>query len=182
MKNIQVKEIMIPISDYVTVKKENSLIELLQALETDRKTKKRHAHRDAIVMDNDNHFIGKVTMIDIFQVLEPKYKKIDPAPQFRGVITREFIMDALKNFDLWTEPMKTLRQRAENLKVKDALHIPDDAEYIEKDDTLEKALHQYVMGAHQPLVVQDRKMIVGLLRFGDLFEVIRKRIFAEGHP
>jgi len=176
MKNIQVKEIMIPISDYVTVKKENSLIDLLQALETDQRTKKGHTHRDAIVMDNDNNFTGKVTMIDIFQVLEPKYKKIDPAPPFRGVITRAFIMDALKNFDLWTEPMKNIRERAEKLKVKDAMHIPDDAEYIEEDDTLEKALHQYVMGVHQPLVVQDKRMTVGLLRFGDLFEVIRKRI------
>ena len=38
MSEIQVKEIMIPISNYVTVRKEDSLVEVLQALEQTRKS------------------------------------------------------------------------------------------------------------------------------------------------
>ena len=71
MNEIQVKEIMIPVSNYVTVRQEDSLVEVFQALEQARKSENEHAHRDAIVVDANGVFIGKVTMLDIFRVLEP---------------------------------------------------------------------------------------------------------------
>ncbi len=99
MKDIQVKKIMIPITDYVTVTIKNSLVEVMQALEMDRKTKKDHAHRDVIVMDNAGNFIGKLTIIDIFRALEPTYKMLDPTPQSTGVLSREFVMDVIKRYN-----------------------------------------------------------------------------------
>ena len=82
-------------------------------------------------------------------------------------------MDQIKGFNLWAEPIQNISERGKYLKVKDVMHEPEDAEYIQGSDTLEKALHQYVMGIHQPLIVQDGDKVIGLLRFGDLFEVIR---------
>ncbi len=58
------------------------------------------------------------------------------------------------------------------------MHIPTDAEYIQEDDSIEKALHLYVMGAHQPLIVQRENTVIGMLRFGDIFEIIRKNLLA----
>ena len=58
MNKIQVQKTMIPISDYVTVKKEISLVEVLQSLEQTRKSDIDHAHRDAIVVDENGDFIG----------------------------------------------------------------------------------------------------------------------------
>ena len=77
MDKIQVKEIMIPILNYVTVQKENSLVEVLQSLELARKSENEHAHRDAIVVDANGVFIGKLTMIDVFRALEPNYTKVE---------------------------------------------------------------------------------------------------------
>lgn len=178
MKDIQVKEIMIPISSYVTVKKENSLIEVLQALEADRKSKTDHAHRDTIVVDEDGKLIGKLTMIDIFRALEPNYKKIDPA-QTKGTLTKKFVMDAVRNFNLWMEPMQAVSERGKHLKVADVMHVPEAVEYIRESDTLEKALNEFVMGVHQPLVVKNGETVTGVLRFGDLFEVVRKRLLSD---
>ncbi len=173
MKDIQVKKIMIPITEYVSVKKKNSLIEAMQALEMDRNSKKEHAHRDVIVVDNNGNFIGKLTMIDIFRALEPIYKMLDPTPQSTGILSREFVIDAISRYNLWTEPMQNIVERGKSLTVDDIMHQPETVEYIQKSDTLEKALHQYVMDVHQPLIVQDGDKVVGLLRFGDLFEVVR---------
>ena len=113
MKDIQVKEIMIPISNYVTVKKESSLIEVILALEAAKKSEKEHAHRDAIVVDNAGDFIGNITMMDIFRALEPNYKKV-PAEQTKGVLSKKFVMDAVKDFNLWMEPMETVFERGKN--------------------------------------------------------------------
>ena len=176
MKDIHVKEVMIPIPNYVTVKKENSLIDVLQTLETGR-TENEHAHRDAIVVNDDGAIIGKVTMMDIFRALEPNYKKIDKE-QSKGFLSSKFIMKAVKDFNLWMEPMQDVTERGKKLKVADVMHIPEKVEYIEESDTLEKALNQYVMGVHQPIIVRNGEKVTGILRFGDVFEIIRKRLLS----
>ena len=176
MNIIQVKEIMIPILNYVTVQKEHTLIEVLQSLEQARKSENDHAHRDAIVVDANGVFIGKVTMIDVFRALEPNYTKVEQQ-QEQGVLTADFVMKAAQDFNLWIEPTKTICERGSRLKVADVMHAPEKIEYIKETATLEKALHLYVMGIHQPLIVKNKDgKVTGVLRFGDVFEVIRQRL------
>lgn len=176
MDKIRVKEIMIPISDYVRVQKDDSLVEVLKSLEQTRKSDREHAHRDAIVVDEKGEFIGKVTMIDIFRALEPKYRKIEKH-QEKGTLTAEFVMKAAEDFNLWMEPTQTICERGGRLKVADVMHTPEKVEYIKETAPLARALHLYVMGAHQPLIVkgEDGK-VKGVLRFGDIFEVVRQRL------
>jgi CBS domain-containing protein len=176
MDKIQVKEIMIPISDYVRVQKDDSLVEVLQSLEQTRKSDKEHAHRDAIVVDEKGVFIGKITMIDIFRALEPKYRKIEQH-QEKGTLTAEFVMKAAKDFNLWMEPTLTICERGGRLKVADVMHTPEKIEYIKETAPLARALHLYVMGAHQPLIVKNKDgEVTGVLRFGDIFEVVRQQL------
>jgi len=50
-------------------------------------------------------------------------------------------------------------------------------EYIKEAATLEKALHLYVMGIHQPPIVNNEDgKVTGVLRFGGVFEAIRQRL------
>ena len=176
MDKIQVKEIMIPILNYVTVQKENSLIEVLQSLERTRKSENEHAHRDAIVADENGVFIGKLTMIDVFRALEPNYRKVEQQ-QEKGVLTAEFVIKAAEDFNLWIEPTQTICERGSRLKVSDVMHTPEKMEYIKETATLEEALHLYVMGIHQPLIVNNEDdKVTGVLRFGDVFEAVRQRL------
>ena len=178
MNKTQVKEIMIPILKYVTVQKENTLVEVLQSLEQARKSKNEHAHRDAIVVDANGAFIGKVTMIDVFRALEPNYVKVEQQ-QEKGTLTADFVMKAAKDFNLWVEPTQTICERGGRLTVSDVMHTPGKMEYIEETATLENALHLYVMGIHQPLIVNNKDgKVTGVLRFGDVFEVVRQRLLS----
>ena len=180
MNKTQVKEIMIPISNYVTVQKENTLVAVLQALEEARKSENEHAHRDAIVVDANGVFIGKVTMIDVFLALEPNYAKVKQRPA-QGVLTADFVKKATKDFNLWVEPAQTICERGGRLTVSDVMHLPEKIEYIEETATLENALHLYVMGVHQPLIVNNKDgKVTGILRFGDVFEVVRKQLLICG--
>ena len=178
MNKTQVKEIMIPILKYVTVQKENTLVEVLQSLEQARKSENEHAHRDAIVVDANGAFIGKVTMIDIFRALEPNYAKVEQQ-QEKGTLTADFVMEAANDFNLWVEPTQTICERGGRLTVSDVMHTLEKMEYIEEKATIENALHLYVMGIHQPLIVKDKDgKVTGLLRFGDVFEVVRQRLLS----
>jgi len=176
MKKIFVKELMIPISNYVTVKKTDTLVDVLRALESSRETN-QHAHRDAIVVDENGTFLGKVTMIDIFRTLEPNYKKLAGGSS-AGTLTNAFVLKAVKAFNLWMEPEQTICQRGSKKTVADVMHIPQSIEFLQEDDTLEKALNLYVMDVHQPLIVKGGDTVTGVLRFGDIFEVVRKALLS----
>ena len=160
--------------------KENTLFEVLQSLEQARKSENEHAHRDTIVVDANGAFIGKVTMIDVFRALEPNYTKVEQR-QKKGALTADFVMKAAKDFNLWVEPTQTICERGGRLTVSDVMHTPGKMEYIEESATLENALHLYVMGIHQPLIVINKDgKVLGLLRFGDIFEVVRQRLLRCG--
>ena len=176
MKKFFVKELMIPISDYVTVKKTDTLVDVLQALESARQANE-HAHRDAIVVDDTGTFVGKVTMLDIFRALEPNYKKM-VGGSGDGTLTKSFVMKAVKAFNLWTEPETDICQRGARKTVAEVMHTPRSFEFLQEEDTLEKPLNLYVMGVHQPLIVKKNETVTGVLRFGDMFEVVRRELLA----
>jgi CBS domain containing-hemolysin-like protein len=145
-------------------------------LDQARKSENEHAHRDAIVVDANGVFIGKVTMIDIFRALEPNYKKVEKQPQM-SMLSTEYIMQVARDFNLWMEPTQTICERGSRLKVADVMHTPEKMEYIKETATLDKALHLYVMGIHQPLIVKNEDgKVTGVLRFGDVFEAVRQRL------
>lgn len=183
MKDTRVKRIMIPMDNYIQVTPEESIIDVLQALENARSSDESHAHRDALVVDANGGFMGKVTMIDIFMALEPKYRKLGKGVDEivaggKGELTRALIVDAIDDFELWVDPEQTLCERGSALKVSEVMHTPDELEYLDEEDSLEKALHRYVMGVHQPLIVKRGEMVTGVLRFGDLFETIRENLLS----
>jgi Mg2+/Co2+ transporter CorC len=177
VKDILVKKVMIPISDYVTVKKQHNLTDVLQALEKKRQTDGGHAHRDAIVVDEEGRFVGKVTIIDIFRSLETNYRKVR-REQKGHTLTAGFVEEAVKEFKLWMEPAENICQRGGRVTVAEAMHVPEKSEYIKEDDNLEKALNYYVMGVHQPLIVKKGDAVTGVLRFGDIFEIVRERLLS----
>ncbi len=179
METKLVHEVMIPIESYVTVHEEDSLFDVIQTLEGSKITNKGRAHRDAVVVDEEGKFIGKVTMIDIFRALEPNYNKIhvdEIIAGGKGELTEDMITAATKDFDFWVAPSKTICERGQARKVSEIRHVPKAREYIMEEESIEKALHLYVLGAHQPLIVKKGETVTGMLRFGDIFEVIRESL------
>nr|WP_320015329.1 CBS domain-containing protein [uncultured Desulfobacter sp.] len=176
MKEILIKTVMIPLPDYMTIKETDTVYDVFQILEKN-KPDGRHAHRDVIVVDDNGNFKGNVTMIDIFRTLEPNYKKL--FQNYEGkTLTKDYVINAMRDFNLWIEPIKNICERGARIKVSEIMHVPSKGEYLQEDDSLEKALHEYVMGAHQPLIVKNGDTVTGVLRFGDLFEVIREQMLA----
>jgi len=181
MKEILIKDVMTTISDYITIKEDAILYDIFQLIENNKQDINKHTHRDVIVVDNMGTFIGKLTMLDVFRALEPNYKKLFKNYK-DGFLTKEFVLNAAKEYDLWREPIKNLCERGSHIKVSEIMHIPEKDEFVQEDDTLEKALHAYVMSGHQPLIVKKNDAITGILRFEDLYEVIRENMLSCPMP
>ena len=176
MKEILIKTVMTPLLDYVTLKETDTVYDVFQVLEKN-KSDSRQSHRDVIVVDDNGKFKGKVTMLDIFRSLEPNYKKLFKTYK-DGTLTKDHVINSIRDFNLLMEPMQNICERGANIKISEIMHVPGDVEYLQEDDSLEKALHEYVMGVHQPLIVKKGDTVTGVLRFGDLFEVIRDQMLA----
>jgi CBS domain containing-hemolysin-like protein len=177
MRDVLVRELMIPIADYVAVGRETSLVDVMRALEAARTSGTEHAHRDVIVVGAEGEFVGKVTMIDVFRALEPNYKKVGSS-ESTDILSSAYIINAVRDFGLWLEPMASVCDRGMHVTAGEIMHTPEPQEFLREDDTLEKALHLFVMGVNQPLIVKSGETVTGVLRFGDLFEVVRKRLLA----
>ena len=177
MKKILVADVMIPLSYCLIVQKDYSLLDVFQALDQTKKSKNETLHKDSIVLDENGALIGKVTMIDIFKELEPNYSRVKQQHKTASMLSAGAYMKIAEDFNLWLEPTQTSRDRAGQLKVADVMHIPEQIEYIKEEENLEKAMHIYIMGVHQPLIVKNAgNEVTGVLRFGDIFEAFRQSL------
>ena len=177
--DIKIKELMIPIAEYVSVGTEDTLFDCFTALDKDKADKARgHSHRDVLVFDAQGDVQGKITMADVYLALEPGYKSILESMGEGSVLTPEYMAGMFKDYNLWSNPLDSLCARAAGLKAKDIMHEPVEAEFVDIDDDLDKALHLYIMEAHQPLLVRKGDKVVGALRFGDVFSKIKEFVLA----
>lgn len=172
MKNILIKTAMTQISGYVTVKEDDTLFDVFHVIENDKADPFHKTHRDVIVVNHYGEFIGMVTMLDIFRELEPNYKKLAKDSELGPKEMKE----ALKEYNLWQEPIQDLCKQGGRITVAEVMHTPDDTEYLEETDSLDKALHAFVMGVHQPIIVKNDDAITGILRFEDVYEVIHNQM------
>jgi hypothetical protein len=173
----KVSELMIPVSEYVTVPLKSTLLEVFMALNAGRRGAGR-SHRDVLVADPEGRVVGKITMLEVFKALEPNYKKLVNGTTSHDALTREYVARVFRDFDLWTESLADLCGRCALMPAAEVMHEPLAGEFVDADDDLEKAVHRYVIGVRQPLLVRDKGRVAGVLRFGDLFEEVSKRMLA----
>lgn len=177
MKSISVKEIMVPIKEYATVGEDATLIDAVMALEKAQIEfdQTRYRHRAILVLDDNNHVIGKISQHDVIKALEPQYQKF--RSREKGALDRFglsdfFVKAALEEYAFWEKPLENLCKKAVRQKVKDFMYKPSQGEFVEEDTTMNEAIHRLVLGEHHSLLVTRGKAIVGVLRLTDVFEIV----------
>jgi len=188
MKDILIKELMVPLEEYVTVSDDATLAEAVATLEEaqaeyfkDAVKSRRFPHRALLVLDKRGKVRGKLSQLDIIKALEPKYKSIfssDSMSRMADIgLSQHFLRDMLSSYSLFDKPLRDICKKSAAIKVKDCMYAPVDNEVVQEEETLEKAVHQLVFGRHQSLLVTDaQNNIVGILRLVDVFEAISQAI------
>jgi CBS domain containing-hemolysin-like protein len=179
VKKVKVKDLMIALSDYATVPDTENLAGAIQALKQSNAEKQlTHKHRAVLVYDADHHVIGKVGIREIFKALEPKYRQFAGTEQAGSVslshfgFNQEFLSSLVDKFSLWHESMDTLVAKAAKTPVKDIMYTPSRGEYVHIDVPVSEAVHQFIIGCHQSLLVVEKERVVGILRLADLFDMV----------
>ena len=178
---IRVSDLMVPLDEYATVSDDATLYEAVIALEKAQEelNRKRHhyLHRAILVYDKNKKINGKISQLDVLMALEPKYQEMgDMRTLSRAGFSPQFLESMMENFHLCDKSFSEMCTKAANIKVKDFMHMPTEGEYVEEELSLCEAIHQFVMGHHQSLLVTRAGEIVGILRLTDVFKEVFQMI------
>lgn len=175
----QVKDLMIPVQNYACVFEDSPLFEVIIALEEVQQRFKDmyYKHRAVLVCGEKGKIIGKIGLIDVLKALDPQYKQLGEV----GMLTRfgvnlEFLKSMQNQFRVFNEPLDSLCTKASSIKAKDIMHTPTEGEFVEITSGLNEAIHKFVIGYHQSLLVLDKGEIVGVLRLSDVFMEVAEMI------
>ncbi|MBL0702273.1 MAG: CBS domain-containing protein [Desulfosarcina sp.] len=181
MKQITVKDMMVPLTGFVSVSEDDSLFDAVQALEKafDTHDGMKTQRRAVLVSGKDGKVVGKVSQLDIIRALEPKYDQMDSSRAMaRFGFNPKFISTMLKEFNLWNKPLDEICRKATRIKVKQFMYTLTEGEYVDQDAPIDEAIHQLITGSHHSLLVTKEKAIIGVLRSRDVFKEICSRIKA----
>ena len=176
MKEIIVKDLMVPLDEYASVPLDATLAEAIQALERAQQAfdHTKYRHRAILVLDAAGQPVGKISQIDALKALEPKYKEIqgkDTKGTFRH-FSRMFLNSMLEHHGLFDGSLDDLRKKAAMIHVGEFMHALSADECLAEKATLDEAIHILIMGHQQSLLVTCDSEIVGILRLTDVFSAV----------
>jgi len=175
MKDIKVRDIMIPISEYATVKHDTMLADAIMTLEKTREKTigKKDRYRAVLVVDDKNKIIGKVGYLSFLKAMEPNYNKLKMEDALMRVdLHSDFIDDLMENFNLWQEDFLDICNRANTVLVTEAMKPVD--EHIDAGASLVDAMHKLIVWNTLSLLVKEKVTIVGIIRLSDVYEEMVK--------
>jgi CBS domain-containing protein len=180
METVSVKDVMIPVSEYATVSEEATLHEAVLALEKAQQEfdRTRYRHRAILVYDKSGKVAGKLSQIDILRALEPKYEQIGIPRSTHYPFSPKFMKSLFKQFDLWNKPLDGICRKAGQKRVKEIMCSPGEGEVVAQEASLNEAIHMFVVGNHQSLLVAREDEIIGILRLTDVFHEVFNMIKA----
>jgi CBS domain-containing protein len=181
MEKIKVKDLMVPVDQYVCVSEDDTLYEAVVELEQAqvKYVSKGHPHRAVLVCDKSGKVIGKLAQLDVLRALEPRYSELTDLKKVSGFgLSAEFMKSMMNRYELWKAPLEDLCSKASQVQLGSIVSAPLEGEVIDQDTTLDKAVHQMIMGHYQSLLVTSGDRVVGILRLTDVFREVSDRIKA----
>ena len=181
MERMKVIELMRSVHEFPRISSNASFMEAVEMLEmADEHFKSGKApERIVLVYDGKGKIVGKLSPIDVVKALEPNYAFIDTI-KF-GTYAR-FVQASLESmkeqYRIWHKPLGELWKKAHNIKIIDFIKMPDLEQMLDVNDSMDIAFHLFVMFRQGSLFVRDRREIVALIRFSDVYKKIRESMRA----
>jgi len=177
MKIKIVDELMVPLSEYAVVNENESLKTAIQVLYECQKEPScsTYKHKAVLVSNDKKKIIGKVGPLDVLKALEPKYGQIGQLSTMslsRFGLDTEFLNSMMGHYNLWDKDCGSLAKTASKLKVKKIMYSPGEGEYVKESAPVSEAIHQFILGHHQSLLVLRKDDVVGILRLADIYKFI----------
>lgn len=173
-----VKDVLIKIDDYPNIFLHAPIGEAFHIM--NHQLKQKSKYRTILVMDDNEHLMGYLSVLDMIRAVGPDYMKKKEADIKSHQPYPDFEQDLTALSLIWQEGF--------TLKVHDELAKPV-CEYMTEmkcqlspDDPIAKSL--YIMNSCEVLVlpVVDNEQVIGVVRLIDLFSLIADNVERTWYP
>ncbi len=177
---ILVEQLMVPVEEYARVSEDATLFEAIMALEEAQENQDRYhlkyLHRAILVTESGgDRVVGKISQLIAMQALEPRYKDLGNIRTISVAgFSTDFIHSMMENFHLCDTSLREVCAKGASIHIRDFMQKPEPGEFVEADADICVAIHQFIIGQHQSLLVLKNGEIVGILRLTDVFMKIFK--------
>ncbi len=175
----KVRDFMVPINKFPMILDTTTFAGAVMALEkaNEEFMSGKREQRIVLVCNSENQVIGKLSPIDVVRGLEPNYDKVIDKRTSSFVSGFEYVIESMKGQAiLWSEPLKDLCMKAQDVRIKSFLVPPSSTQIVQAEDNLNEAFHKFVLYRHDSLFVKEGEKLIGLLRFSDIWREIIRRI------
>ena len=194
MNTIKVRDLMAPFSQCPKVSEDATLRDAVLSLEATRLKDDPWEYRPRVILvyDKNEKIVGTLRHFEVLKALEPKYKHVveslepsyrdalktldpeydevsDKKVLFRMGLNSGLVNSIMENYHLWNEPLRELAKKAAVLRVRDIMSFPEEGEIIDQGASINRAIHQLLMGNYLSLVVRGPDGFQGILRLSDVF-------------
>jgi len=172
LEGYTVEDLMVPLAEYATVSSGCTLQEAVLALEKAQEEfdHSKYRHRSVLVLDINDHVIGRLNHLDALRALIPQQQNIsgmgDPA---RFGFSNHFIRKLHQQRLQQAISLEQLCKNAREFKVEEYMRAPNNDEFILHTSGITTAIHQLVQENLRSLLVRKEKKIIGILRLTDIF-------------
>jgi len=176
VKNILVKDLMVPISKYATVEVGTSLIDAIKALEQAQSqyTEEKYQHRAVLVLDKSGNVVGKISQLRALEAIEPEFEFLDHIEEIQKFqFSEDYIAELRETYRAKDQIIDNESlQLAGAKKVEEFMQAHSAGEYVSEDSDINAAIHKLVSGRHLSLLVSKDDQITGILRVSDVFSSV----------
>jgi CBS domain-containing protein len=182
MELYRVRDLMVPFSEYASVRVGTTLLDALRALEQAQEaySMSKYEHRAVLVLDEQERVVGKISQLRVLKAIE-------------SVFVGHQEMEGLRKFNFSDTYLANLKEKqrlrgqvltreslvaAAGKKVEEFMQKPTPGEYVAEDASLDTAIHMLTAGAHLSLLVTKNEKIIGILRISDVFAAVFHEMMA----
>ncbi len=179
MDDFCVRDLMVPISEYATVKVGTTMLDALLELRSVQfaYTDRKYQHRGILVLDDNHNVVGKISQLRVLKAVIPDSSELADVDLHQFGFSRSFIHSMKMNYRLGNKIISRHNLKAiATLKVEEFMQTPEPGEFVAEDASLDMAIYQLVSRTHLSLLVTSGEKIVGVLRMSDVFAALSQEM------
>ena len=182
MEQYLVRDLMVPFSEYASVRIGTTLLDALRTLERAQEaySMSKYEHRAVLVLDESDKVVGKISQLRVLRAIETEFTGMVEMDNLRAFGFSNTYLAGLKEKQRLQGQVITTEslRRAAGKKVEAFMQTPTPGEFVADDATLDTAIHLLTAGAHLSLLVTRGDKIVGILRISDVFAAVFHEMMA----
>lgn len=176
MNNKSVKDFMVPIDEYATVRVGTTLLDAILVLEKVQEEyhDSIYQHRAILVLDENDNVVGKVGQLRVLKAVETRYDLDHEFEDLQNFGFSEKYINRKREDSRLKGPILTdeALQSAAGKRVEEFMQKPTQGEFVSEDCSLDVAIHRLISGTHLSLLVTRKDKIIGILKMADVFGAV----------